>query len=670
MSEPSLFQRLKERKLVQWALAYLAGAFVVFQAVEVLAEPWRISPALQRVIHVLLLLGLLLTLVLAWYHGEKGHQRITRGESLAIVVVLLAGGIVLTLLPSWEPTVSEQAGAVIPRPGEGDLRPSVAALPFANLSAEPADAFLADGIHEEVITQLQKIGGLRPISRTSVLGYREPGQNVRQIASDLGVGSILEGTVQKVQDRIRVAVQLIDASTDQHLWAETFDQEISMENLLDIQMEIARQIASALQLELAPEERVHLTSRPTENLEAYQAYLRGRYFQGLPHYTAEDVGRAEREFTRAVELDSTFALAWLELANAHAQEVFFWTDASEERKAVARAAASRALAAGSFSPEVHLGRGLFYLWLERDPERALQEIALAESGLPNKQAVYQSRAWVYELQGRFVEAVQEMRKALYLSPLDPSVYVYLGWYCMMARQYDEAEAYIDEAVTLGPDQFWTNLMKVIITWSSRGPTVESAAHLEALPRGLDWVVWAWYWQRMTEGRYTEAILVLGDSESGWLREKLFGRPKVLFEALAYLALGESDLAQERFEEARRLLEAEVQIFPDDPRYHCSLGVAYAGLGMAEPAIREGERGADLLPVSMDGMYGVPCLIDLASIHTMLGNQDEALDRVEELLTIPCWISSPWLERDPRFDPLRSHPRFQALLEEHRDDVEH
>jgi len=359
MPSPSLLQRLKERKLVQWALAYLAGAFVVFQAVEVLAEPWRISPALQRSVHILLLFGLLLTLVLAWYHGEKGQQRVSGGELLALFAVLMLGGIVLSLLPTWETPAPQRAGIDLPRPGEGDPRPSVAALPFANLSTDPSDAFLADGIHEEVITQLQKIGGLRPISRTSVMGYREPEQNIRSVASELGVGAILEGTVQKVQERLRVTVQLIDPAADQHLWAETFDQEISMGNLLDIQTEIAQKIASALQLELAPDEQARLATRPTENLEAYQAYLRGRYLQGIPHYTEEDVGRAEREFTRAVELDSTFALAWLELANAHAQEVFFWTDASEGRKDLARAAANRALSSTYGSSGIrnaHYGR--------------------------------------------------------------------------------------------------------------------------------------------------------------------------------------------------------------------------------------------------------------------------------------------------------------------------
>jgi TolB-like protein/Flp pilus assembly protein TadD len=662
MPSPPFLQRLKNRKLVQWALAYLAGAFVVFQAVEVLAEPWRISPGLQRAIHVVLLVGLLLTLVLAWYHGEKGQQRVSGAELLSVFAVLLIGGVTLSLLPAWERPDVRETGVFIPRPGEGDPRPSVAALPFANLSSDPLDAFLADGIHEEVITQLQKIGGLRPISRTSVMGYREPAQNVRQIASDLGVGAILEGTVQKILDRLHVTVQLIDPTADEQLWAETFDRLISMDNLLDIQTEIARQIASALQLELAPEEQAQLATRPTENLEAYQAYLRGRYFQNLPHYTEEDAGRAMAEFTRAVELDSTFALAWMELANAHAQEVYFWTDASKERRETARAAADRALAAGSPSPEVHLGLGLFYLWLERDPERALAEIALAEAGLPNKQAVYEARASVYELQGRFHEAIQELRKALNVSPLDPSVYTYLSEYSWLTRQYDEAEAFADEAIALGSDQFWTNMMKVVIVWSIRGPTPVTRGILEALPLEMDWVEWGRYWQRMLEDRYEEALIVLEERDSDWIRTKIAGRPRTLLEGWAYQAMGEVEAARERFAAARLELEQEVRVYPDDPRYHSSLGLAYAGLGMNDVALREGEKGAELLPVSEDAMYGLPYLIDLACIHLMVGNEDEALRRVEELLTIPSWVSPVWMGVDFRFDSLRDNPRFQALLE--------
>jgi tetratricopeptide (TPR) repeat protein len=494
------------------------------------------------------------------------------------------------------------------------------------------------------------------------MGYREPAQNVRQIASDLGVGAILEGTVQKVRDRLHVTVQLINPAADEQLWAETFDQLISMDNLLDIQTEIARQIASALQLELAPEEQAQLATRPTANLEAYQAYLRGRYFQNLPHYTEEDVARAMAEFTRAVELDSTFALAWMELANAHAQEVFFWTDTSRERVEMARAAADRALAIGSHSPEVNLDLGLFYLWLERDPERALEEIALAEAGLPNKQAVYEARAYVYELQGRFNEAIQELRKALNVSPLDPSVYNYLSEYSWLTRQYDEAEAFADEAIALGPDLFWTNMMKVVIVWSIRGPTPETRGILEALPQEMDWVAWGRYWERMMEDRYQEAVAGLEERDSDWIRTKIAGRPTALFEAWAYQAMGETERARELFGAARKDLEQEVQAYPDDPRYHSSLGLAYAGLGMKDLALREGERGVELLPISEDAMYGLPYLIDLACIHLMVGNEDEALRRVEELLTVPSWVSPVWLGVDFRFDSLRDHPRFQALQE--------
>ncbi|MCJ7630510.1 MAG: hypothetical protein MUO50_19215, partial [Longimicrobiales bacterium] len=365
MPDPSFLQRLKERKLVQWAVAYLAGAWVLFEVTDAVGSRWNLPDALFQSLFVVLAVGFFVALVLAWYHGEKGRQRVSGPELLMVAALLVVAGVALSLLPPSNEAPLPPADSFAERPGIPDDRPSLAALPFANLSSDEEDVYLAAGIHEEVIAQLSKIGGLRVVSRTSVMGYREPEQNIRQIAADLGVGAVLEGSVQKVLDRVRVTVQLIDAVTDEHLWAGSFDREITLENLLDIQAEVARQIAGALQTELTIEERALVGARYTENLAAYQAYLRGRYFQKLPHYSEEDVVRASGEFLRAVELDSTFALAWMELANAHAQEVFYWTDASDERREMARVAAERAMNLDSPAPEVRLALGLYHLWLNR-----------------------------------------------------------------------------------------------------------------------------------------------------------------------------------------------------------------------------------------------------------------------------------------------------------------
>jgi len=492
------------------------------------------------------------------------------------------------------------------------------------------------------------------------MGYREPDQNLRQIAAELGVGAILEGSVQKVLNRVRVTAQLIDAKTDEHLWAGSFDREITLENLLDIQAELARQIAGALRAELTRDEEVMIGAKQTDNLEAYQAYLRGRYFSRLPHYSEEGMVRASREYERAVDLDPTYAQAWMELANAHAQAVYYWTDTSKERREMARAAAERVIGSDSPSPEVRLALGLYHLWLDRDSERALEEISRAEEGLPNLQTVYEAKAAVFELLGRYEEAIAEYRKALDLSPGDASILTMMSWDYWTLRQYDTAEKYSQEAINRAPDQVWPNLMKVLTIWSDRGPTEETDRILEALPRSSGWVIWCRYWQRMLDDRYEEALLVLSDQDFEWIRVKMWARPKALLEAFAYRARGQQDEATQMFEKARQLLEREVETHPDDPRYHSSLGLTYAALGMKEQAVREGEKAVALLPTSEDAYYGLPFLWDMAAIFAMVGSEEEAVKGIEHLLDIPSWVSPSWLKGNVRLDSLRQNPRFQEL----------
>jgi len=661
MGEPFSFDRLKQRKLVQWALAYLAAAWAILEVAGYVGDQFGWPVLVGQILTILTVAGFFAFLVLARYHGEKGRQRVTVPEAALLTTIVVVAGVAISRLD-----FSQEGGS--PYPGSSaqyltisDDRPSVAALPFANLSSEEGDAYLAGGIHEEVIAQLAKIGGLRVVSRTSVMGYQDPNQNIREIASELGVETVLEGSVQKVLNRVRVTALLVKAVTDEQLWSQTFDQEITLENLLDIQAEVAHQIAGALQTELTVEERALVGAKLTDNLDAYQAYLRGRYFQHLPHYTQEDVRRASQELQRAVELDPAFALAWMELANAHAQQVYYWTDTSEERRDMARIAAENAIRLESPAPEVRLALGLYHLWLGRDGDRALDEIAHAEEGLPNDPAVYEARAAVYELQGRFEDAVSEYQKALNLSPGNASILASLCWNYSTLREYEAAEAYGRQAINRAPDQLWPNLHQAIAIWSGRGPTEESGRLLDGLSHSMDWIIWARFWQRMLADQYEDALAVLFDPDFEWVRVKTWARPRPLFEAFVFQAMGQTEEASRKFDEARGLLEREAATYPNDPRYRSSLALAFAGLGRTEEAIREGERAVTLLPISEDAFYGLPFLWDLAAVHAMVGNVEEALDGIEHLLSIPSWISPVWLEYDFRFDPLRGEARFQAFL---------
>jgi TolB-like protein/Flp pilus assembly protein TadD len=662
MPQRSLVERLRERKLAQWTIAYLAGASVVFQGVEVLAEPWGIPPAWQRSVHVLLLLGLVLTLVLAWYHGEKGQQRLSGPELLIVAGVLAVAGAGLWMV-QWN--VPPQPTP--PQPARSDLpaslgRRSLAVLPFANLSRESEDVYLADGLHEEVLDQLSKVSALRVVSRTSVMAYRASGRPVGEIAAELGVEAVVEGSVQRVLDRIRVTTQLIDASTDERVWAETFDREFSLDGVLDLQTEIAQKIAFGLRAEMTPEERTRMQRRDTQNWEAYRAFLRGRYYMRLPHYTVASQDRALAHFRRAVTLDSTFALAWAELAEAQAQQVFYWTDASEERRESARFAARQAMQVDSPSPEVRLVMALYHLWLDRDAEHALAEIAVAEREMPDIPSVRQARAYAYEVSGRFEDAILEYESILVLSPRDPAVYTSLALDHWLIRDYDAGAAYADQALDLAPDQMWPNLAKVFILWSRSGASLETAEILRDLSGASGWVTWARYWQLMLDDRFSEAIQFLDETDFEWIRLKMWARPKPLLQAMSWMAMDRPDTATALFEEAGRILEGEVALHPDDPRYRSSLGLAYAGLGRGGSAVREGERAVSLLPLSLDAFYGLPYVWDLAAIHSMLGDGAAAVGQIEGSLSGPSWVSPAWIRGDFRLDRIRDDARFRALLE--------
>jgi len=674
-----LISEIHHRSLWQVLLIYVGAGWVVFEIVQTVTEGLGLPQWFPAFAALLLLIGLPVVLATAFVREGEPEATVSdptlipvdearseavrkrrfltwRNAAASFVVALAVWGVVAVGWLVFGEPGSERATA-------SEERPAVAALPFLNLSGREEDAYFTDGIHGEILTQLQKIGGLRVISRTSVLPYRESPKNARQIGAELNAGYLLEGEILRAADEVRVNVQLIDCRTDEHVWAEIYDRVLSIENLLDVQSEIARQIALALKTELTPEERARIEARPTANMDAYQAYLRGQYFMHLPHFTVENLNRAEQEFQRAVELDSMFASAHAELALVQAQKVFFWIDASQRQWDLATSTVERAVRIAPESPDVRLALGLYHLWLHRDAQRALEEIDRAEKGLPNSQRVLGARTAAYELQGRFEEAIAVHLAALEINPGDATIHTYLAQDNWLLRRYDQAEAHAERALTLAADPFWPRLYKVLVIWADRGANEESEAILEAMPRDNAWVRWARYWQRMFQDRYVEAVGVLSESESEWIRVKMWARPHALLAALAYRAMGRPDEANRQFEEARLALEHELETQPEDPRYHASLGLAYAGLGQKEQAVREGERAVELLPLSLDAMYGLPYLVDRATIYAMVGDDAAAVSDIQRLLAVPSWLSPVWLQGDFRFDSLRESPSFQALLED-------
>jgi serine/threonine-protein kinase len=683
-----LIAEIHRRSIWQVLLVYVGAAWACFELIDAVAERLALPAWLPGLAIILFLLGLPFVIATAFVREGAGSplstgefealpaeakadelQRVAavrrrrriltwRNAAATVVVVLAAWGVLAAGWLVFAPQRFDVADSTI------DTRPSVAALPFLNLSGLEEDAYFTNSIHGEILTRLQKIGGLKVLSRTSVMGYQDSLKNIREIGEELNARYILEGEILRAAQEVRVNVQLIDAQTDEHVWAEIYDRQLSVDNLLRVQSDIAQKIALALSTELTPEELERIEARPTENLDAYQAYLRGRYYQDQPHFTADDANRALREFERAAELDPNFALAQAELANAHARQVFFWVDASEARRQLATEWGNKAFGGDHASPEVSLAAGLYHLLLYRDTERAMEEIAIAERGLPDSKEIFEARSFVFETQGRLEDAIEQNLKALKVSPMDASIYTALSFEYWSVRRFEDAEAMADQAIGLAPTAMWPNLGKVFAIWSDRGASAETDEILERLSYEAPWVKWSRYWQRMFEDRYDDALELVAEPYFEWVSMKIAARPRALLAAWAASAAGEKEEADRLFEEARQVLERAILEHPNDPRYHGSLGIAYAALGRNEAALREGETAVALLPVSSDAVYGIPYLADLALIYVLIGDEDAALRELDNLLNIPSWISTNWLKIDPRFDSLNDNTRYRALLERH------
>jgi TolB-like protein/Tfp pilus assembly protein PilF len=437
----SVFQSLTQRKIVQWAIAYVAGAWLLLEVLGFVAENFGWPAGLVRGATVFLGIGFFVALVLAWYHGEKGQQRATGLELLIIAGLLLAAGAAVAYVSRGSAPEESETGA----PPTLAIDPqSIAVLPFENLSADPENEYFSDGITADILTQLAKIGDLKVISRTSIMKYKErAGKSLPEIAAELGVGTVLEGAVQRAGDRVRVNVQLIDPSTDRQLWAQTYDEELTAANIFAIQSDIARKIAVALQATLAPEVEERIDARPTESLAAYDLYTRGRYLSNRS-LTREDQENAADLYRQAIAADPTYAPAYVGLASTY---LVLWRRGlrpPEETLPLGRAAVERALELDETLAEAHAALGTV-LTAERRPEDAERAFQRALELDPGSAEVHRQYGRLLSRVGRHEESVREARLALELDPLSVGLRVSLVSRLFYARDFDGA---IDEALNV------------------------------------------------------------------------------------------------------------------------------------------------------------------------------------------------------------------------------
>ncbi len=444
-----ILQRLRERKLFQWALAYLAGAWILFQGIEVMAEPWSLSPGLQRTLHLLVGLGFLVTLVLAWYHGEKGRQRVGGVELLILAGLLVAGAALIRAYSPTERPVPE-SGALVSdaRSADGRIR-SLAVLPFANLMGDPAQAYFVDGLHDILIGELAGISELTVISRTSVLRYRDSERPLGEIAAELGVDALVEGSVFRAGDSLRVSVQLMRASPEEHLWQDRYEGRLS--EAFNLQIQVAQAVAQEIRSALSPREAERLARRTVIDPAAQEAYLRGRALWRTR--SADGIRRSLAYLEQSVAIDSTFALAWSGLADAYTMGSFYGgLDVSlEETFARAERYASRALELDPDLAEAHAALAGALFWGAWDADGAERHLRQALSLNPNLAQAHNWLGDVHGMRGDVQLAVVSFQRARELDPFSPLMNRDLARGLMHVLRFNEAIAALRTAIEFDPD---------------------------------------------------------------------------------------------------------------------------------------------------------------------------------------------------------------------------
>jgi TolB-like protein/Tfp pilus assembly protein PilF len=441
--------------VVQWGLVYVAAAWGFLQGLEYVSEAFLWPPQLRQIALLILLFGLPVALVLAWYHGDRGQQRVTTPQfSILLLLLLLGGG------AFWYYQRASEAGkvavpaasAVQPDPSAGfkDARPSVAVLPFENRSRLEDDVFFVDGIHDDILTQLSKVSALRVISRTSVERFRKSEMSVQEIAQQLGVKSILEGGVQRAGNRVRINMQLIDVSSDAHLWADTYDRELTAANIFAIQSEVASAIAEALKATLTPSERTTVNAIPTQNLAAWEAYHLGR--QAMARRTVAGLADAVGHFEKAIQLDPAFALAFVALADALTLQVDYGGADRDSATDRAGKLVGQALDLAPGLAEAAVSAALV-AWTRFDYALAESEFKRAIELNPNSvEANHWYSGMLTDDLGRQREAEFYARRAAQLDPQSAIVRVNLGGTLESLGRFDEAMAEYGRAIEIQPSQ--------------------------------------------------------------------------------------------------------------------------------------------------------------------------------------------------------------------------
>ena len=684
----SIFEELSRRNVFRVAVAYTIGAWFIAQIADLVLNNIGAPDWVIQALFLLLVIGFAAALIISWAYeitpeGIKRERDVIRDESIThltarkldYITVVAALGVAGMI--GWQQMAGDRpATALMPMTTIAESKPaarlgaqSIAVLPFANRSNRDEDLFFTDGIHDDLLTQLAKIRDLKVISRTSVMQYRDTNMRVPEIAAELGVATVLEGGVQRAGHRIRINAQLIDVATDQHLWAETFDREMTIDNLFDIQTEITRHIVTAVKGKLTTEEQQAISGAPTQSLEAYDAFLRARNLLTSSGYNMEKYKSAQPYAEKAVAIDPNFALAHLLLAEIHGMAVWIGYDITPQRHQAARTSLDKAAAIlDPGSPELLAARGEYLYRFEQDYPAALNALFQAHAAMPADASVLEKLGLTQRRLGLWDEAVGSLLRAADLDPANTFVLSIAAQTLVVMQQWARLEEVLLAArERFGDDTSLASFAAMLPLWSQGDVATARERYAAVRPNAGE----AYFFITIELPWYARDFAGVIES---WDRPEVldyasssgFGGWREIYLAQAYQHLGETDRADRLLDEAVHELADIDRSRPGLPVTFelQTLALALALQGEKARAIEIAEEAVRILPLESDKLEGNWPLRTLCEVLGLTGERDRALEIVVQLIDQPGGFMRWEMYLDPRWDFFRDDERFNDLIRPH------
>ena len=687
MNPTNFLTELKRRNVYRAAVAYGVVAWFLTQLTTQVFPFFEIPNSAVRFVVIALAVGFPIAMLLAWLYEftpegivrteylHPGQARSIQHATGRILDFIIIGALLLVIamlivgrLPFYQQT------------GESIVQKSIAVLPFENRSEDKANAYFADGIQDEILTKLAGIGDLKVISRSSTAKYKSKPEDLKTVARELGIGTVLEGSVQRVGDRVRINVQLLDARVDTHLWAKSYDRELK--DVFAVESEVAQEIADTLRAKLSPSQSDALATAPTRDTEAYDLFLKGEYEEHQAESTlnAELFDRAQTLYRQALGRDGNFALAYARLAYSELYRHWFVSNLTSAELANVKPAIERALAIAPVSPDAHLALALFYYWGYRDYDAGLSELDRVSELQPSSSTSRYYRAAIYRRRGEWQGALAEFERAAELDPRNSQIPTEIGSTYINLRRWSDAEHALTRALALDPHNALAARFLAVTYINSTGDIPRARQAFEGVPTENKISVasaWGSISVMVDERVYLDALeKKFADALKAW-DVASSNTPEARLRQLEarvgiHVLAGQGAAAKSECEQTRALLEARLAERPGDRMSLIALAWVYVCLGRNTDAIHVAEQAADSLPIEKDAVAGNFFLAGLAEIEANTGKPEEAVKILRQLIRAPAGqvISIARLKIDPVWDPIRNNPGFQKLLSESEAETVH